>query len=142
MRRFKGALAWTITRSLKPKEVESRTNLYNLRSLIYAENLDAISIVGRGTLDGNGAAFKDPAHDGRRPLILRVIDCRDVLVENIQMQNSGFWNQHYLACKRVRLQACGSLTIRPTTSMEWTSTAAATSSSRTASSTAMTTPSA
>ena len=89
---------------VKPKEVESRTNLYNLRSLIYAENLDAISIVGRGTLDGNGAAFKDPAHDGRRPLILRVINCRDVLVENIQMQNSGFWNQHYLACKRVRLQ--------------------------------------
>jgi len=34
-------------------------------------------------------------------LILRVIDCRDVLVENITMQNSGFWNQHYLACERV-----------------------------------------
>jgi Glycosyl hydrolases family 28 len=84
-------------------KVESRTNLYNLRSLIYAENLDAISIVGRGTLDGSGAAFKNPAHDGSRPLILRVINCRDVLVENIQMRNSGFWNQHYLACERVRL---------------------------------------
>jgi hypothetical protein len=89
---------------IKPKAVESRTNLYNLRSIIYAENLDGISIVGRGTIDGNGASFKDKAHDGRRPLMLRVIDCRDVLVENIQMQNSGFWNQHYLACKRVRLQ--------------------------------------
>ncbi len=33
-----------------------------------------------------------------------MINCRDVLVENIQMQNSGFWNQHYLACQRVRLQ--------------------------------------
>ena len=30
-----------------------------------------------------------------------MINCRDVLVENIQMQNSGFWNQHYLACERV-----------------------------------------
>jgi hypothetical protein len=89
---------------VKSKAVESRTNLYNLRSLIFAENLDAISIVGRGTLDGNGAAYMDKAHDGRRPLILRVINCRDVLVENIQMQNSGFWNQHYLACKRVRVQ--------------------------------------
>jgi hypothetical protein len=88
----------------KPKKIESRTNVYNLRSLIYAEDLDAISIVGRGTLDGNGAAFMDKAHDGRRPLILRVIGCRDVLVENIQMQNSGFWNQHYLDCDRVRVQ--------------------------------------
>ena len=40
----------------------------------------------------------------RRPLILRVIDCRDVLVENIQMQNSGFWNQHYLVCQRVSVR--------------------------------------
>ena len=89
---------------VKSKTVESRTNLYNLRSLIFAEDLDAVSIVGRGTLDGSGAAYKDMAHDGRRPLILRVINCRDVLVENIQMQNSGFWNQHYLACRRVRVQ--------------------------------------
>jgi hypothetical protein len=85
-------------------KVESRTNLYNIRSLIYAEDLDSISIIGKGTLDGNGAAFKNPAHDGSRPLILRVVNCRDVLVENIQMQNSGFWNQLYLACERVRLQ--------------------------------------
>ena len=48
--------------------------------------------------------LQEQAHDGRRPLMLRVINCRDVLVENIQMQNSGFWNQHYLACRRVRVQ--------------------------------------
>jgi hypothetical protein len=84
-----------------PKNVESRTNQYNHRSLIYAENLDRIAIVGRGTLDGSGAAYKDPRHDGRRPLILRAINCRDMLVESIQMQNSGFWNQHYLFCERV-----------------------------------------
>ena len=85
-----------------PKNVESRTNQYNLRSIIYAENVDRIAIVGQGTLDGNGAAaFNDRSHNGLRPLILRVINCRDVLVENIRMQNSGFWNQHYLACERV-----------------------------------------
>jgi polygalacturonase len=84
-----------------PKNVESRSNQYNHRSVIYAENLDRIAIVGQGTLDGNGAAFMDTRHDGRRPLILRIINCRDVLVENIRMQNSGFWNQHYLACDRV-----------------------------------------
>jgi polygalacturonase len=87
-----------------PAKVQSRTNRYAIRSLIYAEDLDGIGIVGRGTLDGNGAAYYDKSHDGNRPLLLRVINCRDVLVENIRMQNSGFWNQHYLACRRVRLQ--------------------------------------
>jgi polygalacturonase len=89
---------------LVPKKVQSRTNLYNVRSLIYAEDLDKISITGRGTIDGNGGAYKDRRHDGNRPLILRAIDCRDVLVENITMQNSGFWNQHYLVCERVVLR--------------------------------------
>ena len=87
-----------------PKKVQSRANAYNLRSLIYAEDLDKIAITGRGTIDGNGSAYKDRRHDGNRPLILRVIDCRDVLVENITMQNSGFWNQHYLVCERVVLR--------------------------------------
>lgn len=84
-----------------PAKIESRTNQYNLRSVIFAEDLDKIAITGRGTLDGNGAAYKQKRHDGNRPLILRVINCRDVRVENIQMRNSGFWNQHYLACTRV-----------------------------------------
>jgi polygalacturonase len=87
-----------------PKKVESRTNTYNIRSLIYAEDLDRIAIVGRGTIDGSGSAYKDRRHDGNRPLLFRAIDCRDVLVENIQMQNTGFWNQHYLVCERVVLR--------------------------------------
>jgi len=87
-----------------PAKIPSRTNRYAIRSLLYAEDCDGIAIVGRGTLDGNGSAFFDKSHDGNRPLLLRVINCRDVLVENIRMQNSGFWNQHYLACRRVRLQ--------------------------------------
>jgi polygalacturonase len=85
----------------KPKNAPSRTNEYNIRSLIYAEDLDKIGITGRGTLDGNGSFYKDRRHDGNRPLIFRCINCRDVRVENITMTNSGFWNQHYLFCERV-----------------------------------------
>jgi hypothetical protein len=87
----------------KTSKVPSRTNLYAVRSLICAEDLERIAIVGRGTLDGNGSAFFDRRHDGSRPVLIRVINCRDVLVENVCMQNTGFWNQHYLACQRVRL---------------------------------------
>lgn len=89
---------------VRPSKTASRTNRYNLRSLILAEDLESVSITGRGTLDGNGSFFKDRRHDGERPLILRMNNCRDVLVENITMQNSGFWNQHYLLCERVKVR--------------------------------------
>ena len=86
-----------------PAKVDSRTNHYNLRSLLFAEDLEYIAISGRGAIDGNGSHFKDRRHDGSRPLNLRIVNCRDVLVENISIGNSGFWNQHYLACERVRM---------------------------------------
>lgn len=89
---------------VRKSKTETRTNRYNLRSLIFAEDLHDIAIQGRGTLDGNGSFFQDRRHDGDRPLILRVINCRDVLIESITMQNSGFWNQHFLACERVRMR--------------------------------------
>jgi polygalacturonase len=89
---------------VRKAKIQSRTNLYNVRSLIFAEDLDGIAVVGRGTLDGNGGAYKYKAHNGTRPLLLRVINCRDVLLENITMQNSGFWNQHFLACRRVQVR--------------------------------------
>ncbi|MBN2580767.1 MAG: glycoside hydrolase family 28 protein [Pirellulales bacterium] len=88
----------------RPAKIKSRTNLYNLRSLIFAEDLEQIAVTGRGTLDGNGKAFPTRNVDGSKPLILRIINCRDVLVENVRMQSSGFWNQHYQACERVQLR--------------------------------------
>jgi polygalacturonase len=85
--------------------IKSRVNLYCVRSLIYAENLERIAIEGSGTLDGNGAAFYNKnATYLDRPFLLRVINCRNVRVENIRMQNSGCWNQHYLACEGVRVR--------------------------------------
>ncbi len=87
----------------RKSKTESRTNRYNLRSLIFGEGLENISITGRGAIDGNGSFFKDRRHDGERPLNLRIIDCRDVLVENVSIGNSGFWNQHYLLCDGVRV---------------------------------------
>ncbi len=40
-------------------EYRSYTDNYTVRSLIYAEKVENVSILGRGTLDGQGAAFKD-----------------------------------------------------------------------------------
>jgi polygalacturonase len=72
-------------------------------SLIYGENLIGAGITGRGTIDGQGAAFKvttkeKPDRYRNRPYIIRMIGCKDLLIRDIRMQNSAMWMQHYLAC--------------------------------------------
>ena len=79
-----------------------------LRSLIYGENLSHISITGKGTIDGQGAAFvvttkKKPDRYLERPHIIRMIACKNVQVKDINLRNSAMWMQHYLACENLTL---------------------------------------
>ena len=39
-------------------KVRSYTDNYTDKSLIYAEDLEQIAIIGQGPIDGNGASFK------------------------------------------------------------------------------------
>jgi polygalacturonase len=77
--------------------IRSYTDTYVERSLIAGENLQNIAITGRGTIDGNGGAFAWKEYL-TRPYVIRLVNCQDVLIENIQLQNSPMWMQHYLAC--------------------------------------------
>jgi polygalacturonase len=51
--------------------------------LIVGENLKNVGLIGRGVIDGQGAAFKlDRARPNEnRPYLIRLTNCRDVLVE-------------------------------------------------------------
>ena len=80
----------------------SYTDNYTDKSLIYGERLENVGIAGPGTLDGQGAAFKGPYKV--RPYMLRLIECRRVLVENVAFVDSPMWVQHYLACEDVHLR--------------------------------------
>ncbi|MCE5270125.1 glycoside hydrolase [bacterium] len=81
----------------------SYTDNYVTQSLIYAEGQHDIAITGRGTLDGQGAAY--PWEEYRdRPDVIRMVDCRDILIEGIHLRNSALWMQHYLACDNLRIQ--------------------------------------
>ncbi|UCF37837.1 MAG: glycoside hydrolase family 28 protein [Acidobacteriota bacterium] len=86
----------------------SYTDNYTERSLIYAENAENIAILGRGTVDGQGAAFKDrktPEDPYKlRPYMIRFIQCRDVTVRDVTLRNSPMWVQHYLACDDVLIE--------------------------------------
>lgn len=81
------------------QKFRSYTDNYTDKSLIYAEGAEDIAITGRGVIDGQGAAFKGPYKV--RPYTIRIIECRNVLVEGVTMRDSPMWMQHYLACDGV-----------------------------------------
>ncbi len=95
--------------SLNSPELASYNDSFLKQSLIYGENLDHVSIEGDGIIDGQGGAFKvttkvKPDRYKNRPYILRLICCRNVRVENITLQNSAMWMQHYLACENLSIR--------------------------------------
>ncbi len=73
----------------------SYTDVYTEKSLIVAEKAENIALRGRGRIDGQGASFQGPYKV--RPYLIRVIECRNVLVEDLTIVNSPMWVQHYLA---------------------------------------------
>ncbi len=79
----------------------SYTDTYVCRSLLAAEDATDIAITGRGTIDGQGAAFPSdgPDHGYRtRPYIIRFVSCHKVRIKNVTLRNSPMWMQQYLNC--------------------------------------------
>ena len=87
----------------------SYTDTYVHQCLISGENVENITITGRGTIDGQGAHENfDPAGPDwgyrRRPYVIRLVTCRDILIENITLRDSPMWMQHYLACDNLTVR--------------------------------------
>jgi len=79
------------------------------QSLIFGTNLEDIAITGEGVIDGQGEAFqvttrKKPDRYRNRPFLVRFTECTGVVVQNITLQNSAMWMQHYLACEKVLIE--------------------------------------
>jgi polygalacturonase len=83
-------------------KTRSYTDSYTERSLIFGEQIEHVTLEGRGEIDGQGAAFKGPYKV--RPYMLRLIGCRDVVVRDLTLRDSPMWVQHYLACEGVRIE--------------------------------------
>lgn len=75
------------------------------KSLIYAEKVHDIAIVGQGTIDGQGGdkVFKRKPWK-QRPYLIRMIECRDVTLRNITLRDSPMWVQHYLGCENLLIE--------------------------------------
>jgi len=86
--------------------IRSYTDNYVKQSLIAGENLENVGLAGGGTIDGQGRFFarKRARPFADRPYLIRLVNCRDVRVEGLRLQNSAMWMQHYLACERVTVR--------------------------------------
>ncbi|HEX7905417.1 MAG TPA: glycosyl hydrolase family 28 protein [Chitinophagaceae bacterium] len=108
------------------------TELYNYSPLIYARNATDIAITGKGLLNGMGTANfatwkpnqkkdqQDLREMGRtgipvkervfgkghylRPAFLELVDCNNILIEDITLINSTFWVIHPVYCNNVTVR--------------------------------------
>lgn len=91
---------------LKPAYISLRTQEATIQ-LIYAENVENVSITGFGEINGQGSGFKKLNWNDEgitRPHLLRFITSSNVTIENITLKNSGCWMQHYLACDKLQIR--------------------------------------
>jgi polygalacturonase len=78
------------------------------QALIFCKGQKNVAIEGSGMIDGQGAAFvtttlAKPDRYRNRPYLLWFAGCENVSVTGVRLQNSAFWMQHYLGCKKVRI---------------------------------------
>jgi len=76
------------------------------QALIFAKDAHHIQISGKGTINGQGEAFKittnkKPERYENRPYLLWFSNCKNLTIRDVQLKNSAFWMQHYLGCENV-----------------------------------------
>ena len=82
-------------------KLRSYADIYTERSLLFAEGVENIAIHGRGTIDGQGAAFH--GEHKVRPFLIRLIGCRDVSIRDVRLRDAAMWVLHLLACDDVAI---------------------------------------
>jgi polygalacturonase len=85
-------------------------------ALVNALQMDHVRIGGKGKIDGNGilfwAAFWQRRKENprctnlevERPRLMFIDRCKDVRVEGLALQDSGFWNLHLYRCDGVVIE--------------------------------------
>lgn len=105
------------------------TFIHNYSPLIYAYQVKNVAIIGEGTIDGNGKEgfskwydLQKPSqqlsrkmnHEGTpiekrifgeshylRPHLIQFYDCKNILIEDVTIENSPFWTVHFLKSENI-----------------------------------------
>lgn len=74
-------------------------------ALISGEGVENVSLIGRGTIDARGQMWwklqKESKKEVLRPLMFRLINSKNILVEGLTFKNSPMWTISPLACENV-----------------------------------------
>ena len=93
--------------------IEGQTCLY-FPALINADGVDGFTILGEGTIDGDGLrswkAFWlrrqwNPVctnKDEQRPRLIYISNSTNIMLSGVTLQNSHFWTTHIYKCNRVK----------------------------------------
>jgi hypothetical protein len=74
------------------------------RCLIFARDAVNIGMQGKGTIDGQGRSFPndgDPLQN--RPMLVRLVNCRNVFLRDLTLQNPASWTSAFLYCNDIRV---------------------------------------
>ncbi len=69
-------------------------------ALILAQKARNVAIAGRGTINGQGGSFIKKDNAPGRPFGIKFIECQDVLLEDVRVEDAAAWVIHLLACER------------------------------------------
>ncbi|MHA4739653.1 rhamnogalacturonidase [Dyadobacter sp. MSC1_007] len=90
-------------------------NLDYFPALVNAYGVNGFTISGKGTIDGNGLNYWKAFWQRRkenpnctnlevsRPRLVFIWKSNDVQVQDVRLQNSGFWTSHYYQCNNIKI---------------------------------------
>src|SRR4029077_10300466 len=68
-------------------------------ALILAQRARRVAITGRGTINGRGGSFVLKDNAPGRPFGIKFIECQDVLLADVRVEDAPAWVIHLLACE-------------------------------------------
>jgi polygalacturonase len=69
-------------------------------ALVLAYKARNIAITGRGTINGQGGSFPRKDNQPGRPFGIKLIECQDVLIADVRVEDAAAWVIHLLGCER------------------------------------------
>lgn len=83
-------------------------------ALVVAVDKKNMGIEGEGIIDGQGSKLKaqqiltdtrpESQRWGRRPFLLRMVRCHNVIVNGVTLNYAAAWTSHYFQCKQVNIK--------------------------------------
>ena len=91
---------------------DSSANLYRYRgtggltagSFICIPNASNVKITGLGAINGNGASLRKQFDDNGRGRAVLAVNCTNLVINGVMLQDPGSWNTQILMCKDVEIR--------------------------------------